>query len=71
MDRDMVLLYKIVLQNDFMPIKHMDERVNQFSDYLIETSIDEDVIFPPLILASCNISSERITNIVTLFTYHL
>lgn len=39
----------------------MDERVNQYSGYLIETYIDEDAIFPPLI------SCEMTTNVCKSF----
>lgn len=40
----------------------MDERANQFVDYLIGTCIDENATFPPLIWSSCNISSESTTS---------
>ncbi|CAI6359480.1 unnamed protein product [Macrosiphum euphorbiae] len=48
--------------NDFMSIKSTDERVTQFSDYLINMYIDEGATFPPFMWASCSISSERTTN---------
>jgi len=52
-----------IFANDFMSIKSTDERVTQFSDYLINNMyIDEDATFPPFMWASCSISSERTTN---------
>ncbi|KAE9536151.1 hypothetical protein AGLY_007374 [Aphis glycines] len=48
--------------NDFMSIKSTDERVTQFSDYLINMYIDEDATFPLFMWASCSIASERTTN---------
>ncbi|KAE9529659.1 hypothetical protein AGLY_011755, partial [Aphis glycines] len=47
---------------DFMGIKPMDERIDKFCDYLVDTYIDENAIFPPYLWSSCNISGERTTN---------
>lgn len=47
---------------DFMGIKPMDERIDKFCDYLVDTYIDENATFPPYLWSSCNISGERTTN---------
>lgn len=34
--------------HDFMSIKPMDERINIFCEYLVDTNINEDATFPPI-----------------------
>jgi hypothetical protein len=46
----------------YTPIAPIDNPVNTFCDYLIDTSIDENATFPPYLWSSYNISGERTTN---------
>jgi len=45
-----------------MSIKPIDERIDTFFDYLVDTYIGEDATFPPYLWTSCIISGERTTN---------
>lgn len=47
---------------DFMPDRPVDNRIIQFSDYLVENYIDDDSLFPPCIWAEKTASLLRTTN---------
>lgn len=47
---------------DLMGIQPNDNRVVEFSDYLVDTYINEEAMFPPNIWASCTSSITRTTN---------
>lgn len=47
---------------DFMSEKPVDNRVDNFLDYLIENYVDDDAVFPPEIWAAQDSSLARTTN---------